>query len=62
MTNYEKIKNMSVEEMAVLLSGICPYALEPVSDEQRAEGRKACLSGIGCNKCRIEYLNSEVVK
>lgn len=60
MTNYERIKNMSAEKLAVLLSGICPYALEEMTEEKRAIARKMCLSGIGCDKCRIKWLNSEV--
>lgn len=60
MTNYESIKKMSVEEKAELLGGICPYALDPISKKQRAIGRPKCSSGISCNDCRLEWLNSEV--
>ena len=61
VTNYERIKNMSLEEMAKIIRGICPYALEkPISESQRQKGRKMCLSGVGCDKCRIDWLNSEV--
>ncbi len=35
MTNYERIKAMSVEEMAKLLGGICPYALDPISKKTK---------------------------
>lgn len=59
MTNYERIKAMSVEKMAELLGGICPYALYPISEKQRAIGRKKCLSEISCNDCRLNWLNSE---
>ena len=59
MTNYEHIKAMSVEEIAKLL-GVCPYALDPISEKQRAIGRQKCLSGISCNTCRLDWLNSEV--
>lgn len=62
MTNYERIKAMSVEEMKRLLGGICPYTLDPISEKQRAIGRKKCLSGISCNNCRLDWLNSEVEK
>lgn len=69
MTNYERInherikeqrKELSVEEMAKLLGGICPYALGSVSEKQRAIGQQKCLSGISCNNCRLDWLNSEV--
>lgn len=61
MTNYERIKNMSLEEMEKIIRGICPYALEnSISESQRQKGRKMCLSGIGCDKCRMDWLNSEV--
>ena len=60
MTNYERIKAMSVEEMAKLLGGICPYTLDTISEKQRAIGRQKCLSGISCNNCRSDWLNSEV--
>lgn len=59
MTNYERIKAMSVEKMAKLLGGICPYALDPISEKQRAIGRQKCLSGISCNDCRLDWLNME---
>lgn len=62
MTNYERIKGMSVEEMAVLLYGVCPYALEKLPEEKRALARKMCRFGIGCDECRIEWLNSEVIE
>ncbi len=60
MTNYEHIKNMSVDEIAELFKGICPYALDPIRAKQRQKGRLKCLSGIGCNECRKDWLNSEV--
>lgn len=60
MTNCERIKTMSVEEMAELLGGICPYTLDTISEKQRAIGRQKCLSGISCNNCRLDWLNSEV--
>ena len=60
MTNYERIKAMSVEEMVELLGGICPYALDPMSEKQRAIGVHKCLSGISCDNCHLDWLNSEV--
>lgn len=60
MTNYEHIKGMSVEELAELLGGICPYTLDPISEKQRAIGWQKCSSGISCNNCRLDWLNSEV--
>lgn len=36
MTNYERIKGMSVEEMAKLLGGICPYALDPINEKRKS--------------------------
>lgn len=60
MTNYERIKAMSVEEMAKLLGGICPYALDPISEKQRVIGRQKCLSAPSCDACRLNWLNSEV--
>lgn len=43
MTNYERIKNMSVEEMAVMLYGICPYALEEMTEEKKSDCQKNVL-------------------
>lgn len=60
MTNYERIKGMSVEEMAELLRGICPYTLHPRSESQKAVGRQKCLSATSCDDCRLDWLNSEV--
>ena len=60
MTNYERIKAMNVEGIAKLLGGICPYTLDPISEKQRVIGRQKCLSGISCNDCRLDWLNSEV--
>ena len=51
---------MSVEEMKKLLFGLCPYALGSISEKQRAIGRQKCLSGMSCNNCRLDWLNSEV--
>lgn len=48
MTNYEKIKQMSVEEMAEKLP--CPY------NEYYLDCNKDC----DCKKCCKEWLESEV--
>lgn len=55
MTNYEKIKNMTVEEMAKFL--------EKITDYCNANNCKACplCRGIFCCTTEIEcWLNSEV--
>lgn len=55
MTNYEKIKNMTVEEMAKFL--------EKLTDDCNANNCKACplCRGIFCCTTEIEcWLNSEV--
>lgn len=60
MTNYERIKAMSVEEMGDLLRGICPYTLRFISESQKAVARQKCLSAPSCDACRLNWLNSEV--
>lgn len=48
MTNYEKIKQMSVKEMAFML--MCPYNTDP----------DICICNeINCIKCTKEWLESE---
>lgn len=47
MTNYEKIKQMSVEEMAFML--MCPYDADPDK-----------CNKINCIKCTKQWLESEV--
>lgn len=54
MTNYERVKTMSVEELVKLLGGICPYPLDPISEKQRAIGLHKCLSGISCDNCYLD--------
>ena len=60
MTNYERIKAMSAEEIAKLLRGICPYTLCFISERQKAVGRQKCLRATNCDDCRLDWLNSEV--
>lgn len=59
MTNQDKIKNMSVEEMAKMLHGICPYNLDGFS-ENKEKARQQCLSHNNCDKCRKHWLESEM--
>lgn len=59
-TNFDKLKAMSVEEMADLLRGICPYTLRFISESQKAVGRQKCLSSTSCDDCRLNWLNLEV--
>jgi hypothetical protein len=50
VTNYEKIKAMSVEEMAMLM---------PCPDDGNGEEEGCYLKGKRCDKCRIEWLLQE---
>jgi hypothetical protein len=54
MTNYERIKNMSVEEMAEELSHICRNAKRTQKDKQYL-----CITS-ECKRCLKQYLESEV--
>lgn len=47
MTNYEKIKQMSIKEMAYSL--MCPYDTDP-----------DMCNNDDCIKCTMEWLESEV--
>ena len=67
MTNYEKIKNMSVQEMADMLDDIDDISAQPC-DPRYCEGYG---DGINCSHenrekhCRqaiVNWLNSEVVE
>lgn len=49
MTNYEKIKAMSVEEIAMLMP--CP--------DGKGEEENCYFSGKRCDKCRIGWLLEE---
>ncbi|MDE5994579.1 MAG: hypothetical protein K2G60_03600 [Oscillospiraceae bacterium] len=51
MTNYEKIKNMTVEQLAVTLWQFCPY-YEEVDPE-------CCMKETPCTLCRKYWLESE---
>ena len=53
MTNYEKIRAMSTEEMAKII--MCPYDLGMLGVE--------CVLGLDgedCTTCSLKWLNSEV--
>lgn len=52
MTNYEKIKNMTVDEMAVTLQQFCPYYKEV--------DLECCGEEIPCALCRKKWLEKEV--
>ena len=49
MTNYEKIKNMTVEQMADALKRLCPHDY----------GMKKCAEQSSCALCRKNWLESE---
>ena len=49
MTNYEKIKALSVEQLAMLMP--CP--------EGKGEEEDCFFSGKNCVKCRIDWLLQE---
>lgn len=53
MTNFDRIKAMSVEEMSDAL--MCPAEFD-----NRFNKDKECLPHIPCNKCVKEWLESEV--
>lgn len=53
MTNYEKIRAMSAEEMAAII--ICPHDLGTLGVEC-----VLCPDGEDCITCSIKWLNSEV--
>lgn len=57
-TNYEKIKKMSIDEVAdkMAAEGICPYKKEPY-DECKYGWHKQEQS---CEDCIKEWLNQEV--
>lgn len=52
MTNYERIKNMSLEEMAISL--MCPQEIDECFDKGETCDKKNCVS------CTLEWLESEV--
>lgn len=53
MTNFDRIKAMSVEEMAVAL--MCPAEFDKTFNKY-----KECIPKRCCNKCVKEWLESEV--
>lgn len=55
MTNFEKIKNMSVEEMAMALACPAEYDVE-FNRNQKCNGEM----NRNCFKCALEWLESEV--
>ena len=52
MTNYERIKNLNTEEMARILFSSCTESIE---------NNELCYDSTDkkCNKCVINWLNSE---
>jgi hypothetical protein len=52
MTQFDKIKEMSIEEMAKWLEGIVCCDTNVLSD--------TCGQEMSCNSCVINWLNSEV--
>lgn len=50
MTHYENIKNMTVEQMADHLKGMCPHDYD----------MKQCMEQMDCTLCRKNWLKSEV--
>lgn len=54
MTNYERIKNMSVEEMAKELSNICKKA------KTTQKGRQYLCINSECKRCIKQWLETEV--
>lgn len=52
MTNYERIKNMSIEELAVSL--MCPAEIDCTFDK-----KTHCKDGENCVQCTMEYLKRE---
>lgn len=51
MTNYEKIKNMSIEEMANIK--VCPYT------KPKCKKMYKCLTNATCKDCRLNWLRKE---
>ena len=50
MKNHEKIRNMSIEELADVI--MCPYDGDPIMK---------CPDGFTCTKCVYEWLQKEEV-
>ena len=51
MKNHEKIRNMSIEELADVI--MCPYDGDPIMK---------CPDGFTCTKCVYEWLQKEEVE
>lgn len=49
MTNADKLRNATDEELAKIISGSCPYEVYKHYDD-----------GIDCKDCVLEWLQSEV--
>ena len=64
MTNYEKIRAMSVEEMAAMIDGcdelIAQTCHPRYCDAQRDGGCCARISEEQCHLATLKWLNSEV--
>lgn len=61
MTNYERIKGMSVEEMAKNWSILFCRACK-VKKPARCKKLKSRHGFFPCDECVLDWLNSEVVK
>lgn len=55
MTHYEKIKSMSIEEMAIFIP--CPYEY---IDNIPYFSSMECIEVISCKECCKQWLESEV--
>lgn len=46
MTNFEKIKNMDIDEVAKLLNGRCSFCVFDTDIEECAAGDATCIDGV----------------
>ena len=64
MTNYEKIRAMSVEEMAGMIDGLDDLIIQTCNprycDACNANGRCTQVSEEHCHLATLKWLNSEV--
>lgn len=58
MTNYDRIKNMSVEEMAIFMNA-CGHDFPPFCDGYK---RINSLCDYNCLRCAEKWLESEVTE
>ena len=58
MTNYDHIRNMSVEELAEFMNK-CGWDFPPYCDHEKAEN---CECDQNCLKCAKEWLEAEVTE